>query len=338
MTPVRIAHAEPRPGNLGNGTFITSGYLVVLADDAGQRALPVWFRGQPGGASLATLMGQDTGDIAPAGAEEELTTRLLTAADASVTGVDLDAADVTGDFDPESFTARIELGGPAGPRHVMVPFGLGLALAAVAGAPVRMAAEVLDRRAVPVAGDDLLGPVLELVPQAARPAGGRIAGWPARLPARRPRYEPRNLDFADGLDWWDLDGSFLNGGESGPADYSASAAGPAAILSATAGRPTGSAALMQTLFADDYRGAAVTFRGEIRTERLTYEAGMRLEVLRERRTVRDDHGVAVSGGSDWASYQVTAMVSEDADLIRFGLTLAGPGQVALRHAELTRRG
>src|SRR5579862_3492058 len=165
MTPVRIAHAEPRPGNLGNGTFITSGYLVVLADDAGQRALPVWFRGQPGGASLATLMGQETGDIAPAGAEEELTTRLLTTAGASVTGADLDAAEDTdaGDFEPESFTARIELGGPAGPRHVTVPFGLGLALAAVAGAPVRMAGQVLDRHAVPVAGDDLLGPVLDLV-------------------------------------------------------------------------------------------------------------------------------------------------------------------------------
>jgi hypothetical protein len=32
-TTVRIAHAEPRPGDLGNGIFITHGYLVVLADD-----------------------------------------------------------------------------------------------------------------------------------------------------------------------------------------------------------------------------------------------------------------------------------------------------------------
>ncbi len=27
MTTVRIAHAEPRPGNLGNGGFITHGHL-----------------------------------------------------------------------------------------------------------------------------------------------------------------------------------------------------------------------------------------------------------------------------------------------------------------------
>ena len=345
MTPVRIAHAEPRPGNLGNGIFITSGYLVVLADDAGRRALPVWFRGHPGGASLATLMGRETDDIAPAGAEEELTTRLLAAAGTSMTGVDIDAAraeaagDETagGQFDPEAFTARIQLGGAAGSRHVTVPLGLGLALAAAAGAPVRMAGAVLDRRAVPVAGDDLLGPFLDLVPQAARPADGRMAGWPARLPARRPRYEPRNLDFAGGLDWWDLDGSFLRGG-SGPPDYSATAEGPSAILSAAAERPAGSAALMQTIFADDYRGATVVFRGEIRTERLTYEAGLRLEVLRERRTVRDDHGLALAGGNDWTSHEVTALVPQEAEQIRFGITLAGPGRVALRHAELTRRG
>jgi hypothetical protein len=338
LTAVRIAHAEPRPGNLGNGIFITRGYLVVLADDTGHRALPVWFRGHPGGGSLAQLMGRETDDIAPAGAAEELTARLLHAAGASVTGVDIDAAESeTSELDPEAFRARIELGGPAGTRHVTVPFGLGLAMATAAGAPVRMADAVLDRRAVPVTGDDLLGPFLDLVPQAARPTGGRVAGWPARLPARRPRYEPRNLEFADGLDWWELDGSFLRGAESRTRDYSATTEGGSAILSAAAERPTGSAALMQAIFADDYRGTTVAFRGEIRTERLTYAAGLRVEVLRERRTVRDDHGVAISGGSDWTAHEVTAMVPEDADLIRFGITLAGPGQVALRHAELTRR-
>jgi hypothetical protein len=342
MTTVRIAHAEPRPGNLGNGVFITRGYLIVLADDAGHRAMPVWFRGHPGGGSLAKLMGGDTNDEAPAEAPEELTGRLLRAAGASVTAVDIDAAGSEADgLDPDAFTARIGLAGPAGARHVTLPFGLGLAMAAAAGAPVRVPGAVLDRRAVPVAGDDLLSPFLDRVPPVARPAGGRLAGRPARLPAKRPRYEPRNLQFADGLDRWELDGSFLRDGDHGdgiwPADYSAVADGPSAVLSSAAERPAGSAALVQTIFADDYRGATVVFGAEIRTQRLTYEAGIRLEILRERQTVRDDRGVTVAGGSTWTRHEITAAVPGDAELIRFGITLAGPGQVALRHTELARR-
>jgi hypothetical protein len=56
MTIVRIAHAEPRPGKLEHGGFQTLGWLVVLADDAGHRAVPVWLRGEPGGDDLAELI------------------------------------------------------------------------------------------------------------------------------------------------------------------------------------------------------------------------------------------------------------------------------------------
>jgi len=345
MTTVRIAHAEPRPGNLGHGIFITAGYLVVLADDAGHRALPIWFGGHPGGGSLSGLLDRTADDIMTSGAPEELNARLLDAAGASVTGVDVEmtsaGAEVAGagpgGLDPDAFTARIELGGPAGPRHVAAPFGLGLAMAAAAGAPVRVPGAVLDRLAVPVAGDDLLGPLLERVPQAARPAGGRIGGWPARLPTRRPRYEPRNLAFADGLDWWDTDGSFQRDQSPRP-DYSATAEDGSAVLSSAAGRPTGSAVLVQTMFADDYRGATVVFSGEIRTVPLTYEAGLRVEILRDRLRVRHDHSITVAGRRPWTRYEVTAAVPGDAEIVRFGITLNGPGEIALRQAELTRRG
>ena len=47
MSIVRIAHAEPRPGRLAKGEFHTNGHLVVLADDAGCRAVPIWLRGEP---------------------------------------------------------------------------------------------------------------------------------------------------------------------------------------------------------------------------------------------------------------------------------------------------
>ena len=56
MTTVRIAHAEPRPGLLENGESQTRGHLVVLADDAGHRAVPVWLSGEPGEEDLAELV------------------------------------------------------------------------------------------------------------------------------------------------------------------------------------------------------------------------------------------------------------------------------------------
>jgi hypothetical protein len=34
MTPARVAHAETRPGDLGDGRFAVNQILVVLADDA----------------------------------------------------------------------------------------------------------------------------------------------------------------------------------------------------------------------------------------------------------------------------------------------------------------
>lgn len=68
---------------------------------------------------------------------------------------------------------------------------------------------------------------------------------------------------------------------------------------------------MQAIFADDYRGATVVFRGDIRTERLTQQAGLRLEILRHWWRVgraREDHAVTVSGGRhQWTSCEITTL-------------------------------
>jgi hypothetical protein len=344
MTTVRIAHVEPRPGKLPNGGYLTRGHLVVLADDAGHRAVPVWLRADPGADDLAGIVesaAAPADEIVTADAPEELTARLLRAAGAGVTGVDIDADSSAlegGELSPQAAVARIELSGPAGTRHVTAALGLGLAMAAAAGAPVRLAGEVLDRVAVPVPGEDLLGPLLDRLPPAARllPGGG-VGGWPVgTLPGQRPRYEPRNLDFADGLDRWDLDsGSRDEAGQ----DYTATAEGESAVLSSAVARPAGSAALVQSIFADDYRGAAVVFRGEIRTTHGTEQAGLRLEILRHwwrtGRHPREDHGLTVSGGRHgWRDLEITALIPEDADIIRFGITLTGTGRIALRNPEL----
>ncbi|HEY4850739.1 MAG TPA: bifunctional nuclease domain-containing protein, partial [Streptosporangiaceae bacterium] len=150
MTPVRIAHAEARPGIMGDNDFIYVDHvLVVLADDVSGRALPIWLRAFDG-QSVRVLLDRPAGYTGPAVVPEELTDRLLRAAGVTVTAVDID------ELGPEVAAARIELGTPTGTRHVTARLSDGLALAAAAGAPVRVADPVMDRLAVPVGGDDLL--------------------------------------------------------------------------------------------------------------------------------------------------------------------------------------
>jgi len=342
VTTVRIAHAEPRPGRLANGEFQTRGHLVVLADDAGHRAVPIWMRGA---GDLADLLERPADRVITDAVPQELTTRLLSAAHARVTGVDIDVTEAgAAELSPEVTVARVGLAGPAGTRQVTADLGPGLALAAAAGAPVRLADAVLDRLAVPVPGDDLLTPFLDRVPPAARTQpGGGLPGWPvAMLPRRRPRYEPRNLDFSAGLDRWELDAGPGTGPETGTdaePDYSAAADGASVVLSSGVPRPAGSAALLQAVFADDYRGVTVTFSAEIRADPLTQRAGLRLEIIphwwRAGRA-REDHGLTISGGRPWTRYEITARIPADADLIRFGIALTGSGRIALRNPELHR--
>jgi bifunctional DNase/RNase len=344
VTTIRIAHAEPRPGRLANGGFHTRGHLVVLADDAGHRAVPIWIQGA---GDLANLLERPAGQVITDSVPQELTTRLLGAAGARVTGVDIDVTEAgAAELSPEVTVARIGLAGPTGTRQVTADLALGLALAAAAGAPVRLADAVLDRLAVPVPDGDLLTPFLDRVPPAAWPRPGHAPPrWPLATltDGRRPRYEPRNLDFAGGLDRWDLDswpgpGPDRPGAADGEPDYAAAAEGPAAVLSSTVPRPAGSAALVQAVYADDYRGTAVTFSGEISADLPTGQAGLRLEVLRHWRRgagAREDHGLTIAGRRrDWTGHEITARIPADADLIRFGIALAGPGRIALRNPGL----
>ena len=308
---------------------------MVLADDAGQRAVPAWLQAEPGESDLARLVelrGQPAGEAITA-VPEELITRLLGAAGASVTGVNIDvtAPDV-GALGPEAAVARVALAGPSGARQVTASLGLGLALAVAADVPVRIPDAVMDKLATPVAGDDLLTPFLGHVPPYARPQSGRAApGMPVTaVSGKRPRYEPRNMDFGDGLNRWDLED---------PEDYTASVDGAAAVLSSAAARPAGGSALVQAIYADDYLGTTVTFGGEIRTYRPTEQAGLLMQIIGKpgsaERAPRE-HTVAISGGTDWTRHEVTALVPDDADIIRFGVTLTGIGRIALRNPELAR--
>jgi Domain of unknown function (DUF151) len=277
----------------------------------------------------------ESGGTAQARTADELTAGLLRAAGARVTGVDID------ELGPEVPVARIDLAGPAGIWHVTAGVTEALAVAITAGAPVRVADSVLDRLAVTVPDDG--GPV---------PLPEPAAALAVLSPGRRPRYEPRNLAFADGLDRWVLGGTFTgHASHSHWHDYSCSAADGTAALYSTVPEPAGFAFLGQEMFADDYRGAMVTFRGEIRTLDSAADApdrtGLFLRVVRGRdagqplteRGSADDPDntiVTVPARRGWASAQVTALIPDDANTVVFGVFLAGRGRLEMRNAQLAR--
>ena len=278
MTTVRIVHAlrHNRPARAPDGSDVADWRLVqrliVLADtvpakDGGHRAVPLWLRvwGQK---ELLSRLGQPAADAEVASGLLETAARLLRAAGTAVLAVDIEP---TSDDVPElrwdTVTTRVGLATATGTRPVTVSAEYGLALAAVAGAPVRVADEVMDRLAVPVEGEDMLAPFLQ--PADARPSGS---------PRLERRFEPRNMAFTDGLDYWELAGNFTDDGQPAGADYSCAAAGQSAALAATVPEPAGSAVLVQAVYADDYRDRTVTFRGQLRATGLAGQAGLHLAV------------------------------------------------------------
>ena len=317
MTAVRIAHADPvfwltRPESL----------LVVLADDAGHRALPVRLRRHA--VKLWRLLSRPDDDHEELGDDhaEETTGRLLQAA-----GVTLAGVTVT-DLGPGVTATRIDIAGPGGTRPVTASLADGLILAIIAGAPLAADGPVMDRLAIPVTGPDLLSQFSQETPP---------------RPSRR-RFEPRNMTFADGLDHWQLGGTFLR--QHTGFDYSATTEDGRAILAAAVPGPAGFAFLAQEIEPDDYRGRTVTFRGELRTAQADGRAGLVLRVTRPGRSTppqaaspdpREDpanHIASATGTGAWTQYAVTTQIPADAISIIFGVYLKGGGQLELRHPAL----
>jgi hypothetical protein len=339
VTTVRIVHAlrHNRPARAPDGSDVADWRLVqrliVLADtvptkDGGHRAVPLWLRVW-GYKDLLSRLGQPAADAEVASGLLETAARLLRTAGTAVIAVDIEP---TSDDVPElrwdTVTTRVGLATATGTRPVTVSAEYGLALAAVAGAPVRVADEVMDRLAVPVEGEDMLAPFLP-------PADARPPDRPAR------RFEPRNMAFTDGLDYWELAGSFSDDGQPAGQDYSCTTADQSAALAATVPEPAGSAVLVQAIFADDYRDRTVTFRGQLRATGLAGQAGLRLAVSGPASVAMAtrpllDHGSspAAPGSGDWTWHEVTVPVPGEATAIRFGVSLTGGGRIELRGAEL----
>ena len=336
MTTVRIVFARHHlhPARAPDGSEVPDWrlhqQLIVLADDAGHRAVPLWL--VPGHKELLSRLSRPAVDTEVASGLLETAVRLLRTAGTAVSAVDIEpASDDVPELRWDTVTARVGLATVTGTRPFTVSAEYGLALAAVAGAPVRVADEVMDRLAVPVPGQDMLAPFLP--PAEARPWGG---------PGQSRRFEPRNMAFTDGLDYWELAGSFSGDGQPAGPDYSCAAADQSAVLAAAVPEPAGSAALVQAIYADDYRGGTVTFRGQLRATGLAGQAGLHLAVSGPRYGPLGarllDHGCSsptAAGSSDWTWHEVTVPVPGEAIAIRFGISLAGRGRIELRGAELS---
>ncbi len=337
MTTVRIARTEslfPRDQPQPIRAFT---HVLVLADDAGRRELPIWLPGFDGD-RLALLLEHPAGSLAQAEdaqatSSEELTGPLLRAVGASVTEVDID------ELGPDVTAARIGLTGPAGARHVAARLADGLAVAITTGAPIRVGDAVMNRLAVPARDQDAPVPA----PDPAAVPGAAVGRY------GRPRYEPRNLDFGADLDGWLFGGSFdMHASQSHWHDYSSVAEHGIAVISSAVPEPAGFALLRQAMFADDYRGATVVFRGEFRVTGVPRHAGLFLRVNTDpRRDIRGpltegaaladpDNTIVTIGAGDWTSHEVSRRVPDDGDIVAFGVFLAGRGRIELRHAELIR--
>jgi RNA polymerase sigma factor (sigma-70 family) len=323
MTAVRIAHAGPWPGRTPDGRMSVQNVLVILADDAGHRALPVRLPRHDGRFWVLLARPEDGGEERLDDQREETTGRLLRAAGVTLTGVTVT------DLGPGVTATRIGIAGPGGTRPVTASLADGLTLAVIAGAPLAVDDPVMDRLARPVTGPDLLSQF-------------RSQETPPR--DLRRRFEPRNMAFTDGLDYWQLGGTFLRQGTG--LDYSATTEDGRAILAAAVPEPAGFAFLSQQIEPDDYRGRTVTFRGELRSAKADGRAGLVLRVTSPGHArplqpaspdPREDpvnHIASATGTGAWTQCEVAAPIPAAASLITFGVFLNGGGQLEFRHPAL----
>jgi RNA polymerase sigma factor (sigma-70 family) len=317
MTTVRIAYA----GRQHRNSRLRPTHVVLLADEASGRELPLWFLNHDGFRLQRLLRAE------PDKTADGLTARMLQALGATVTSVEI------GELGPEVAAARIGLTGTAGRRQVTVRLVEGLAIAIAAGAPIRVADAVMDKLAVPAG----------TIPARETGPGGGLVRAPLRRPGR-PRYAPRNTSFSDGLDGWLFGGSFTeNVSDSHWHDYECDTADGAAIITSAVPEPTGFAVLGQEVYADDYRGSTLVFRAELRVP--TGRAGLFLRVseghsirgpLTEQATLGDpDNNVTpVANDPGWVPQQIAARVPASADAVVFGIFLAGAGRIEVRNPEL----
>ena len=276
MTTVRIVPARHiRPARAPDGSDVPDWWphqrLIVLADDAGHRAVPLWL--VAGHKGLLGRLGRPAADAEVTSGLLETAVRLLRTAGTAVSAVDIEpASDDVPELRSDTVTARVGLATATGTRPVTVSAEYGLALAAVAGAPVRVADAVMDRLAVSVPGEDMLAPFLP-------PADARPPGRPRRhgVSSRGTWRSPTAWTTGNWLAASPMTASRPGRTTPAPPRTSPRSWPPRSR------NPPASAVLVQAIAAEDYRGRTVTFRGQLRATGMAGQAGLHLAVSGPRR-------------------------------------------------------
>lgn len=141
-------------------------------------------------------------------------------------------------------------------------------------------------------------------------------GWVLRGP--RPAVLPEGIDV------------YLDGGVRQSGHMSAS-------IVATDASMNDFGSLEQDVTAEPYRGQRVRFSGHVKTNAVFGWAGlvMRVDTETKQSIAADDMGDRpISGTTDWTRYDVVLDVDEYAEVITFGISLHGEGQVWLDDCSL----
>ena len=318
--------------------------LVVLLDPSGQRVLTLWLHPLEGRA-LAILKGVVKED-APKGSFEpsaylDFVSDLFQATGATLQAVRLE------ELQERVFYSRVLIYKASkpqshnGPQQVKARLGDGLALAVRANSPLQVEDAVLARWGVDLPPEDgktleqRLNEVVNTVVANARPSAS---------PKLRRIPEPRNLQFAQGLERWELRGDFLLDASglhwqdytSGTDETGPQPGTKSGYLKALVPEPQGYADLRQAILAENYLDERIRLSADIKTEGVEQEAGLYLRVIdpMATRPPQERQKVMYQGTQDWTRTEIQVEIPPDSVSILFGIGLIGKGQIWVTNVQL----
>lgn len=312
--------------------------LAMLCDQSNQRVLPLWLHPMEG-LALAALQGvlkvpTPSVSLDPSGYLDFVSDML------QETGTTLQAVRIE-ELQERLFYARVVLQSANGNREIKARVGVGLTLATRAGSPITIEDVVLEQQGMDLSTaegqtleqrlDNVVNSVIAKFRPAASPKLPRIA-------------EPTNMQFTEGLERWELRGSFFhdpsglhwrdyNGGTDQVGPQPGVMSG---YLKAQVPEPQGFADLRQAILAQHYRGKRVRLAADVKIVDVEQQAGLYLRVIDQAmsRPPEEREQVTFSGTQDWTRYETQIGVPIDSKDILFGISLTGKGQVWVTNVQL----